>query len=165
MSKEPRAFRVSPEDHDLLEGGWNVDSRGYVLRTRPNLDGGRCPSGRKRQRKVLLHRLIAVRLLGRELVKGEVVDHINFNTSDNLRENLRVCTYSMNGAHRRVLATNNTSGYRGVSWEKDCNKFRASIKVMGKTRSLGFFPTEEAAAARYLEVATKEFGEFLGAVK
>ena len=162
--EEPREFLVSPEDYDLLEGGWYVDSHGYVGRKIPHPDGGQYIGGEKRRKILRLHRLIMARMLGRELVKREDVDHLNHNTRDNRRENLRVCSRQMNVAHRRALQINNTSGFRGVSWNKVEKKFGAKIQVMGKTRNLGLFPTKEAAAARYLEVATVEFGEFLGAV-
>jgi len=113
---------------------------------------------------IYLHRLIAARMIGRELVRGEVVDHRNHNTSDNLRENLRVCTMRLNGANRCTLQSNNTSGHRGVVWYLPNKKWVAKIRVGGKTRNLGYFVNKEEAAARYLEVATVEFGEFLGAV-
>ena len=45
--------------------------------------------------------------------KGMFVDHINHNTLDNRRENLRICTQSQN-SHNAVLSTRNSSGYKGV---------------------------------------------------
>jgi hypothetical protein len=48
---------------------------------------------------------------------------------------------------------NNTSTYRGVSFDTKAQKWRAQISVEGKCRKLGTFTTPEAAALRYDEVA------------
>ena len=71
-----------------------------------------CPGGR---RKIRLHRFL---LLGVDDDPNRVVDHINGDTLDNRRCNLRVLTKGANVAHRANLNINNTSGTRGVNW---CN--------------------------------------------
>ena len=61
------------------------------------------------------------RLLHREIIgapPGMVVDHINHDTLDNRKENLRLCTRSQNGMNRKGPPSNSTSGVRGVSWKK-----------------------------------------------
>src|SRR3990167_8684300 len=79
--------------------------------------------------------------------EGMRVDHINRNSLDNRRENLRVCTHRQN-LWNRPKSENNTSGFKGVSWEKRRNKWRASICKNYKQYSLGeFFTKEEAALA------------------
>lgn len=75
----------------------------------------------------------------------------------NFDENLRVCTDRQNN-HSRDKYVNNTSGFKGV-W-LDRNKYRASIKVDGKTIHLGTFPTPEDAARAYDAKARELFGEF-----
>ncbi|MBK6616845.1 MAG: hypothetical protein IPG31_00175 [Nitrosomonas sp.] len=67
------------------------------------------------------------------------------------------------GAYR--MNSNNTSGVRGVHWDKQSQKWRANIYSQGKNRHLGRFETiEKAAAARH--VAAKEyFGEFCNEVR
>ena len=48
-----------------------------------------------------------------------------------------------------------TSQYKGVSWEKNANKWRTQITINGKLKHLGLFTSEEAAAEVYQE-ALKE---------
>ncbi len=54
----------------------------------------------------------------------------------------------------------NVSGFKGVHFEKKSGRFRAIIKVNGRTKQLGGFDTAEAAHARYCEAAKQHFGEF-----
>lgn len=71
-----------------------------------------CPGGR---RKIRLHRFL---ILGLDDDPNRVVDHINGDTLDNRRCNLRVLSKGANVAHRANLNINNTSGTRGLNW---CN--------------------------------------------
>lgn len=79
---------------------------------------------------------------------GLVVDHINGDTLDNCRENLRAVTHQQNIRHRAHGANrNNVTRVRGVSWDPRRRKFLAGIKVGGKRLNLGRFDTVEAATA------------------
>ena len=76
------------------------------------------------------------------------LDHVNRNRQDNRIENLRLATQAENLQNKSVYE-NNTSGYSGVSWNKDCNKWQAQITLCRKQKHLGLFATlEEAVAAR-----------------
>jgi len=79
------------------------------------------------------------------------IDHINGNRSDNRIANLRDVNQSVNMQNVYAPKSNNKSGYRGVSWHKQRNKFTARIKVDGKYRSLGLHDSAEAAAAAYMK--------------
>ena len=68
--------------------------------------------------------------------KGEYVDHINGDTLDNRRSNLRVCTNAANLRNGRIRQ-NNTSGKTGVWQDKRSGKWVAEIKVNYKKISLG----------------------------
>jgi hypothetical protein len=81
------------------------------------------------------------------------VDHINHNTLDNRKSNLRVCTRSQNGANRRVMK-NKACEYLGV--RKRGEKWTAYVKHI----YLGQFETKELAALAYNEAATRIHGEF-----
>ena len=80
--------------------------------------------------------------------KGYLVDHINRNPLDNRKENLRFVTHTANLVNSKTPATS-TSGYKGVSWRKDSNKWRAHISISGKTINLGCYEKlEDAVEAR-----------------
>jgi hypothetical protein len=90
---------------------------------------------------------------------GEVVDHINGNTLDNRRANLRRCTHTGNSINRK-LGKNNSSGYRGVSHDRRYGTWRASIRADRKQISLGCFATPEEAAMAYDRAAAVFHGAF-----
>jgi hypothetical protein len=79
-----------------------------------------------------------------------VVDHINHNTLDNRRDNLRVCTQKENLYNRKPRYDNPYE--KGVS-KSASGKFRARIKLNGKEKYLGTFDTPEDAGRAYLEAA------------
>lgn len=87
------------------------------------------------------------------------VDHINQNGLDNRRFNLRECTMSQNGMNRSAPA-NNTSGYKGVSFRKNRNKYRAYITLNGQQYCLGHFNSAKEAAKAYNQAAPKYHGKF-----
>ena len=91
------------------------------------------------------------------------VDHRNGNGLDNQRHNLRVATNAQN-KQNACLRNDNTSGVRGVSWDKDKNKWRAKIQVNGKTLFLGYFIALEDATAARLAAELKYHGEFSATV-
>jgi len=90
--------------------------------------------------------------------KGMVVDHINGNTLDNRRSNLRVVTHKENIRHRAHGANRNSgTGVRGVSFCKTRGRYIAGIKVDGKKINLGRFDSIDAAAQAYAEASVKFF--------
>lgn len=89
----------------------------------------------------------------------EFVDHVDGNGLNNCRANLRDGTGFKNSANRE-LASNNTSGYKGVGWNKRKSKWRASIMINGKAIFLGYFGTSEEAADAYDQAAVHHFGEY-----
>ena len=122
---------------------WNVSSAGYVQRY--NKD--------KKTGNELLHRLI-VRASPRQRV-----DHINRNPLDNRKSNLRFCTYSQNASNVGKLK-NNTSGFRGVCWQKKSQKWMASLRINGTIKYLGIFSDINEAALAYDKASKARSGEF-----
>ena len=88
--------------------------------------------------------------------KGQVVDHINRDRTDNRRENLRAASQQSNNRNRKNI----TGKYKGVSWSKHAKKFRATIRDKGKQIHLGYYQTEEEAAIAYNEYVEANCDEF-----
>lgn len=89
----------------------------------------------------------------------DYIDHADGNSINNRIENLRAATQSQNMGNSRAKKTN-TSGYKGVTFRKDTNKWQASVMVNGKHISLGSHPTKEKAAEAYKRGAKIYFGNF-----
>jgi hypothetical protein len=89
--------------------------------------------------------------------KLPIIDHINRDSLDNRRSNLRLSTDALNRLNCGLRSTN-TSGIKGVSFNKAKRKWQAQITILGKWRRLGYFQKIEDAAAAY-EKAEREFWE------
>lgn len=93
---------------------------------------------------------------------GQLIDHINGNTLDNSRRNLRVCTHAENMRNRKIHK-NNMLGTKGVYLEKRTgrpSRFVAQIRVGGRKIVLGRYRTIDAADAAYKDAALRHHGEF-----
>lgn len=97
-----------------------------------------------------LHRLIM------NPTDGLWVDHINHDTLDNRRSNLRLCNKKQSGHNTR--ARKGSSRYKGVS--KYGNSWRVTIRDNGKVKEIGRYADEHEAARHYNEAAKKYYGEF-----
>jgi hypothetical protein len=82
------------------------------------------------------------------------LDHINRLRDCNAISNLREATRSENGQNK-VLQANNTSGFKGVSWDKRARKWAAQIALNGKNKFLGRFSTPHEAHLTYLAAAAE----------
>ena len=143
---------VDAIDADLASYHWYAERRngtgnGYVARRRVH------------GRLILLARVVLCRMLGRELEREEEVDHINHIPLDNRRSNLRLASRQQN-VHNVGIRRNNTSGYKGVSFDKERSKWKAQIKINYRNVLLGRFDTPEEAHQAYCEAARKLHGEF-----
>ena len=109
--------------------------------------------GNSNVKTVPLHRFIT------DAPKGLVVDHINHDTLDNRDENLRIITHRENLQNRKGAQSDSRTGIRGVGWEKGKNKWRARIKINGKSILIGRFDDiSEAEAA--VKAARKKYMPF-----
>lgn len=92
----------------------------------------------------------------------EKVDHINYNTMDNRKNNLRITTNENNNKHRKSKNKNNKSGYRNVSWNG--SGWSVQIQIDGKNTTLKRFKKDQLdEAGAYAEKMRKKYyGEFAG---
>ena len=79
------------------------------------------------------------------------IDHINGNKVDNRISNLRDVEAKTNAQNEIRARKNNKSGYLGVHFRKERNKWVAQLRVNGKHRRFGSFNTPEEAHQAYLE--------------
>lgn len=105
----------------------------------------------------LAHRVIWAIVYGEWPVND--IDHINMDRSDNRLANLRHATRGENTCNRGAQI-NNTSGFKGVTWDKRSMKWMAQIGAFGKNHNLGLFATAEEAHAAYRSASQRMHGEF-----
>jgi hypothetical protein len=106
-----------------------------------------CLSKDNKIKNKYVHQLVAMAFLNHiPNGHGKVIDHINDNPSDNRVENLQIVTQRFN-----VKKTQGkySSMYKGVSWDKKFNKWRAMIQINGKQFFLGHYINEEDAHLAY----------------
>jgi len=89
----------------------------------------------------------------------EHVDHINGDSLDNRIENLRAVSQAQNSWNSKTRS-NNTSGYKGVSWDKKYSKWGSTINKYNKHYFLGYFDCPEKAHQAYCKAAKKMHGEY-----
>lgn len=85
------------------------------------------------------------------------VDHVNHNTLDNRKDNLRLCTQEENNRNRRKI-TPGSSSFKGVHLDR--GRWRAQISVEGKAIHLGGYVTEKEAADAYALAVKTYHGNF-----
>lgn len=145
---------VDAADKDLVASmKWRVAISGngipYACRSTPRGERQR-NGGRER---VFMHRPILAAPDDME------VDHINGDSLDNRRANLRLATRRENGANLRTPRSN-TSGFKGVSWHGATNSWRAYIRIDYRQVHLGHFANALSAAIAYDAAAIEAFGPF-----
>lgn len=104
----------------------------------------------------LAHRLVFLMHKG---YLPKTLDHINGDRADNRIENLRPVTASQN-QHNRRLNANNTSGYKGVRWNKASKKWMSGLKLEGKYMYLGLYDNIEEAAEVVRKAREELHGNF-----
>ena len=125
---------------------WSKNTRSfYAARKSRGEEGAR--------REIQMHRVVM------NTPQHLQTDHINHDTLDNRRENLRNCTRAEN-QHNSRPHVRGVSAFKGVSWHKLRAKWQAKIMVAGRRKFLGLFPDEVEAAKAYDEAAAQHFGGF-----
>lgn len=151
MSKEiliSRGYVVVVDDDDydaVADRSWYAHRSNTSVYARAKIHGRNTP----------MHRWLL------RAVAGKLVDHVNGNTLDNRRVNLRLCSHSEN-AQNRICAPKSESGYRGVfrNTKNRLKPWRSQIIAFGKRYSLGVFAGAVEAAIAYDNAARDLHGEF-----
>lgn len=94
-----------------------------------------------------------------DIIIGKYYDHKNRNTFDNRKSNLRKATFSQN-ARNKSVQKNNTSGVTGVSYDKNCSRWRAYIQDNNQRKYVGCFSNKEDAIIARLKAEKERYGEF-----
>lgn len=95
-----------------------------------------------------------------QIILGKYCDHVNRNTLDNRKKNLRPSTFSENMKNRSKFK-NNTSGITGVSWNSKCQKWVSYINDNNHKRIwLGKFVDKEDAIRARLKAEQEYYGDF-----
>lgn len=140
---------VDKEDYEeLMKHKWCASKypRGYVAVRAESING--------KYKMIRMHRQIM------QVENSKVlIDHINHNSLDNRKSNLRECTKRENAMNMRSQLGSN-SKYIGVDFIKKLGKWRARINVYDKEIHGGVFMTEEEAAKARDVLSKKYFGEF-----
>ena len=98
-------------------------------------------------------------LIGEKMGFVGETDHRDRDKRNNQRPNLRSATSSQNHANTGISKVN-TSGFKGVHWSDEKQKWMAKIQVKGKSHYLGYFDDPKLASDAYMSAARFHFGEF-----
>lgn len=132
---------IDEEDFSRLsKHSWCASYTGFGWYARAKIKG----------KMVYMHRVIM------NAKKNQIVDHINGDTLDNRKENLRFVTASQN--IQNSMGYKGSSKYKGVHYDR--NKWRADIQKDKKRIRIGRYDSEIEAARAYDQKAIELFGEF-----
>lgn len=132
--------KVALVDDDDFE--WLVQWKWYAHKTKNNWYARRDEKRHPVRKRIYMH----VQIMGNS--DGLDIDHKNGNGLDNRKFNLRKCTHTENLFNTKI-SPNNTSGYKGASYDKRREMWMAKIGIGGKTKFLGYYLTAEEAGEAY----------------
>jgi len=125
----------------LNQWKWRTDNTGYAKRKE-------WLPVEKKYRDLYMHRLINKTSFGFD------TDHINRNKLDNRKSNLRSVTKSRNQMNKGIQ-NNNTSGFKGIFFEKGKNKWRIRLSIDKNRISFGSYKDFQLAILAYKEIERK----------
>lgn len=114
----------------------------------------------KKKTTIFMHRLILSPIGKIRPLSKAPIDHINGNSLDNRKKNIRFCTQAENCRNSKKIKIK-SSRFKGVSFvEHLTNKWCSKIMLNRKGITIGFFDTEIKAAKAYNKKAKELFGAF-----
>lgn len=133
-------FYFDLEDYDKIKDyTWYINKNGYVIKSNPS---------------ERLHRIIM------NVSDNNIyVDHIHHKKYDNRKSELRLVTNSQNQMNKDI-PSQNTSGYKGISWHKNKKAWIAQIGLNGKLKYLGIFKNIDDAIEARTKAEKLYFGEY-----
>jgi hypothetical protein len=141
---------VDVEDFERLnQYKWHCSHYGYAKRAAPNRTG----KGRK-QVIVYMHKLLC------PVPEGKIADHINRNSLDNRKANLRPATQKQNVWNRKFIRKGGKTRYNGIRWDKNREKWQVRLTINGRRESFGYYADEIEAAKAYDMAAKRYRGEY-----
>ncbi len=153
-------WRERPRDHfknAQAHSAWNTRYSGRVA--------GTCRSDgyigvRIEKKSHMAHRIVFALHHGLDLsAVPDEIDHRDNDCTNNRPSNLRAAQHCENMANIGAHA-NNTSGFKGVSWEARYRHWEVRIRAGGKRYHLGYFKDPSEAHAAYIKAANELHGEF-----
>jgi hypothetical protein len=142
---------VDPDDYErIYKHKWYISKRGntyYAVR------GQWSPLLRKRL-TISMHREVI------DVPDDLYIDHINHHGWDNRKANIRPATAAGNARNARYPKINTSSKYRGVWYNRQTKKWRATIVVNRKRKQIGYFRDEIDAAKAYDNAAKRYYSDF-----
>ena len=118
-----------------------------------------CLMKNKKKHDKSIHKLTALAFLPNPENK-KCIDHIDNNKVNNNLLNLRFATHSQNSKNRSI-SSKNTSGTKGVCWNKKSQKWHAQITINGKQINLGSYINKDDAINIRVQRAKDAFGEYI----
>lgn len=136
-----KCAQIDDDDYERInQWKWKVDSHGYAVRVYQN-------------KTIFMHREII------HTPEGMCTDHIDHNPLNNCKNNLRICTMRENQGNS-ILRCDNSSGFKGVCFDKGRKRWIAKIHSGNKRKTIGRYKNPEEAAIAYDKTAENVFGKF-----
>lgn len=147
-------WKIRPEYHFKNSRGFNSFNNRFAGKLASNLSTSKSYKTTRVTGNAASHRIIWKYHTGVDPVG--VIDHINQDKLDNRIENLRDVSQDIN-CHNTRESKNNTSGVKGVSFDKRDTIWRAGITIRGNIIHLGFFKDKEDAIKARKEAEEKDW--------
>jgi hypothetical protein len=144
-------------DYDDFKKLQEIDCTWLLIKTGTHSYVFRCTNKKGKKKNIPLHRFIMGCV---DTGRAIQVDHINHNTLDNRKTNLRVCSEKDNLKNKKTTKGISSSDYKGVSLDKNSGKWRVRIGIDKKVVNIGWYDNEKEAALAYNKAASFYFGEF-----
>ncbi len=148
--------QIDDEDWDKVKGyTWYVDMPYFIKKGRYKIQASYYFPDKTHKTIILSRVIMGVAFSDKDVI----VDHIDGNTLDNRKQNLRVCNNTQNCWNQK-RPKNSKTGYKGVCYDKTCNKYRAYLTKHRKRCNLGYYVSPEEAAKAYDKGALLCYGEY-----